>query len=145
PLELLFTVDEETGLTGAARLQPGFVESKTLMNLDSEEEGALYVGCSGGKDTIGSFKAALEPAPRNAAAYRLMVKGLKGGHSGLEIDKNRGNAIKILNRCLMQLALLGVRLSSVEGGNKRNAIPRECEALLLVPKAKSAQAMRLVG
>ncbi|MBI1807439.1 MAG: aminoacyl-histidine dipeptidase [Ignavibacteria bacterium] len=136
PLEFLFTVDEETGLTGAHNLQGDFLESKTLLNLDSEEEGSLYVGCSGGKDTLGTWKVEFEKAPAESTAARLSVKGLRGGHSGLEIDKGRGNAIKILNRVLIRLSDLGVRLSLVEGGNKRNAIPRECEAVVFVPSKK---------
>ena len=151
PLELLFTIDEETGLTGASNLTRGFLESKTLLNLDSEEEGALYVGCSGGRDTLGTFAISFERAPKNTMAVKLQVKGLKGGHSGLEIDKNRGNAIKMLNRVLMSLSAepaaggLGCRLSAIEGGNKRNAIPRECEALVFVPKNKLTGARHIVG
>jgi dipeptidase D len=134
PLEFLFTIDEEVGLGGASNLQPGFIESKTLMNLDSEEEGALYVGCSGGMDTVGRWELDMESAPSGSVAATIKVNGLRGGHSGLEIDKNRGNAIKILNRTLLRLEDLGVRLSSIHGGNKRNAIPRECEAVCFVPK-----------
>jgi len=145
PLEFLFTIDEETGLTGAHNLKGDFIESKTLLNLDSEEEGALYVGCSGGRDTIGTLKCAYEGPPRGSVPMSLQVKGLKGGHSGLEIDKNRGNAIKIMNRTLQKLANAGVRLSSIKGGNKRNAIPRECEALVFIPASKSSQAHALVG
>jgi dipeptidase D len=133
PLEFVFTIDEETGLTGAAGLQPGFVESRTLMNLDSEEEGAIYVGCSGGRDTIGTWKSATDPSPAGAVAAELKVTGLKGGHSGLEIDKGRGNAVKIANRAVLALAELGARLSSLEGGDKHNAIPRETEAQVYVP------------
>ena len=146
PLEFLFTVDEETGLTGAHNLQPGFVESRTLMNLDSEEEGALYVGCAGGKDTTGTWKVDCEKAPATMAALEVKVTGLRGGHSGLEIDKGRGNAIKILNRLLIALGdRCGARLSTFNGGNKRNAIPRECMALVFVPKAKLADAKALVN
>ncbi len=145
PLELLFTVDEETGLTGAHHLQPGFVESRTLLNLDSEEEGALYVGCAGGRDTVARWPAAYEAAPAGAVALDLTVAGLRGGHSGLEIDKGRGNAIKILNRILIALAdACGARLASVNGGNKRNAIPREASALVLVPRTRLAAAQALV-
>jgi len=133
PLEFVFTIDEETGLTGAAGLQPGFVESRTLMNLDSEEEGAIYVGCSGGRDTIGTWKSATDASPAGAVAATLKVTGLKGGHSGLEIDKGRGNAVKIANRAVLVLAGLGGRLASIEGGDKHNAIPRETEALVYVP------------
>ncbi|HVM42139.1 MAG TPA: aminoacyl-histidine dipeptidase [Gemmatimonadales bacterium] len=133
PLEFVFTIDEETGLTGAAGLEPGFVESRTLMNLDSEEEGALYVGCSGGRDTIGTWKLATDASPAGAVQGLLHVTGLKGGHSGLEIDKGRGNAVKIANRAVLALAELGGRLASIEGGDKHNAIPREAEAVVYVP------------
>jgi dipeptidase D len=136
PLEFLFSVDEETGLTGASNLQPGFLESKTLINLDSEEEGAIYVGCSGGRDTNATWKVQFEKAPAHTIPAMIRVGGLKGGHSGLEIDKGRGNAIKILNRALLAVSEFGARLSSIEGGNKRNAIPREAEAIVFIPKAK---------
>lgn len=136
PLEFLFTVDEETGLTGATNLSNDFLVSTTLMNLDSEEEGALYVGCSGGKDTIAVWKLATEATPAGCVAADLKVTGLKGGHSGLEIDKGRGNAIKIANRVILGIADLGARIASIQGGNKHNAIPRETEALLFVPKKK---------
>jgi dipeptidase D len=145
PLEFLFTVDEETGLTGATNLAPGFVVSKTLMNLDSEEEGALYVGCSGGRDTIGIWKLQLEASPAGTTAGQLKVTGLRGGHSGLEIDKGRGNAIKIINRGLLGLAELGARISKIDGGNKHNAIPREAEALVFVPAKKWNDAVALVA
>jgi dipeptidase D len=145
PLEFLFTVDEETGLTGASNLKPGYVQSKTLMNLDSEEEGALYVGCSGGRNTVGTWKAVLENAPGKTKCVKIHVKGLKGGHSGLEIDKGRGNSIKILNRVLLALDKIGVRMAGFEGGNKSNAIPREAEALVYVPAAKMRQANKLVS
>ena len=144
PLEFLFTIDEETGLTGASSLRPDFLESRTLINLDSEEEGALYVGCSGGKDTRASWKLSTEAAPRGSVAALLKVGGLKGGHSGLEIDKGRGNALKILNRVLIALGETGARLSSIEGGNKHNAIPREAEALLFIPEKARAKAAGIV-
>ena len=145
PLEFLFTVDEETGLTGANSLEPGFLQSKTLLNLDSEEEGALYVGCSGGRDSHGHWKADFEPAPAGCVAAELRVRGLKGGHSGLEIDKGRGNAIKILNRVLLALAGRGARLSAISGGNKHNAIPREAEALIALPGKRLKGATQLVA
>jgi len=145
PLELLFTVDEETGLTGASNLEPGFVTSRTLLNLDSEEEGHLYVGCSGGRDTLGTWKASFEAAPAGCVAGELKVAGLRGGHSGLEIDKNRGNAVKMINRVLIRLATLGARLATLDGGNKHNAIPREAEALVFIPKKKWDQAVAVVA
>jgi dipeptidase D len=144
PLELLFTIDEETGLTGANHLEPGFLASKTLMNLDSEEEGALYVGCSGGKDTTAAWSVQFEPPSAAMTGLELRVTGLKGGHSGLEIDKGRGNALKILNRVLIALGEQGARLAKIDGGNKRNAIPREAQAVVYVPKAKRDAAVTLV-
>jgi dipeptidase D len=144
PMEFLFTTDEETGLTGAHNLQPGFLKSKTLLNLDSEEEGALYVGCSGGRDTMGTWALDTEAAPAGTAGLEIKVGGLRGGHSGLEIDKGRGNAIKILNRALLALDALGARLSFIEGGNKRNAIPREAEALVYLPSKAWPEAEKAV-
>jgi len=138
PLEFLFTVEEETGLTGAKTLQPDFLESKTLLNLDSEEEGELYVGCAGGRDTTGTWAVTFEPAPAGAVPIEVKVTGLRGGHSGLEIDKGRGNALKILNRAAGLVADLGGRLSKMNGGSKRNAIPRDAQAVMFVPKAKVA-------
>jgi dipeptidase D len=140
PLELLFTVDEETGLTGANSLQPDFVTCRTLINLDSEEEGALFVGCSGGKDTVGVWNLETDPAPRSSTAVAVRVRGLKGGHSGLEIDKGRGNALKIMNRVLVCLGDFGARISSINGGNKRNAIPRDADAILFLPENKLREA-----
>jgi dipeptidase D len=136
PLEFLFTVDEETGLTGAQSLQPGFLASRILLNLDSEEEGELYVGCSGGRDTTGHWPLALDPAPAAATAGVLAVTGLKGGHSGMEIHQGRGNAIKTLGRALRLLDALGARMVNIQGGSKRNAIPREAEATLWLPAKK---------
>jgi dipeptidase D len=138
PLEFLFTVDEETGLTGASHLEPGFVTSRILLNLDSEEEGELYVGCAGGRDTEGQWPATFEPAPKGMAAWSITIGGLRGGHSGLEIDKNRGNALKILNRLLLVAADSGARVSTMHGGNKRNAIPRDASATICMPAAKAA-------
>ena len=145
PLEFLFTIDEETGLTGAHNLQPGFLKSTILLNLDSEEEGALYVGCSGGRDTMGTWALDTEAAPAGTAGLEIKVGGLRGGHSGLEIDKGRGNAIKLLTRVLLQLAPLGARLARIDGGNKRNAIPRDAVALVFVPKKKLDEARAIVA
>lgn len=145
PLEFLFTVDEETGLTGANNLQLGFIESKILINLDSEEEGEIYIGCAGGKNTIGYWKATYESIDAKYAPAIIKVKGLKGGHSGLEIDKGRGNSIKMLNRILLELDKIGVRIASVEGGNKSNAIPREAEAMVYVPIKKLNDASAIVS
>lgn len=145
PLEFLFTIDEETGLTGANNLEPGLLKSQTLLNLDSEEEGALYVGCSGGRDSTGTWKFEGEPAPAGTVGVELKVGGLRGGHSGLEIDKGRGNAIKIINRVIMALGAVGARLARIDAGNKRNAIPRDAVALLFIPKKKLDEAMAIVS
>jgi dipeptidase D len=143
PLEFLFTVDEETGLTGAGFLMPGFVESRILLNLDSEEEGEIFVGCAGGRDTSGTWKVNFVRAPGGSVPMRLKVQGLIGGHSGLEIDKGRGNSIKMLARALYELHEIGARLAHIEGGSKRNAIPREAEALVFVPKQKARKAQAI--
>lgn len=145
PLEFLFTVDEETGLTGASNMKGDLLESRTLLNLDSEEEGAVYVGCSGGKNTTGTWKAEFDTVPANHLPIHIVVKGLKGGHSGLEIDKGRGNSIKILNRVLIALADIGGRISAIHGGNKTNAIPREAEAVVFIPKKKLDEATAIVN
>ncbi len=145
PLEFLFTVDEETGLTGANNLQPGFLRSKILLNLDSEDEGELYVGCSGGRDNTGTWMAAWDDAPAGGTGLLITVKGLRGGHSGLEIHTGRGNALKVVTRVLLGLASLGARVAKIEGGNKRNAIPREAEAIVWLPKARTQAAADLVA
>jgi dipeptidase D len=145
PLEFLFTVDEETGLTGASNLGSDFLTSKTLLNLDSEEEGHLYVGCSGGRNTMASWKLETESAGAALIPAELKVSGLRGGHSGLEIDKNRGNSIKITVRVLQPLSLLGVRLATIVGGNKHNAIPREAAAVVYVPKKSWDSATKTVA
>ncbi len=140
PLEFLMTIDEESGLTGAKNLDPELVRSRILLNLDSEEEGALYVGCSGGRDTLASWDLQVEDLPEKMQAFTLRVSGLRGGHSGLDIDKQRGNAIKILGRFLLEVEKLGVRVATLNGGNKRNAIPREAVAAGFIPKPKWAEA-----
>jgi dipeptidase D len=146
PLEMLFTIDEESGLTGAQRLEPGLLRSRILLNLDSEEEGEIFVGCAGGMDTQGAWTVAREPARPNVLALDLRVTGLRGGHSGIEIDKGRGNALKILNRVLLALAEgAGARLVEIRGGNKRNAIPREAFATVCVPKSRAGRARKLVA
>jgi len=133
PIECLFTIDEETGLTGAFELQPGFLESDILLNLDSEDEGELYIGCAGGQDTMAWLPFDKEEVPEGYAAYKIKVSGLKGGHSGDEINKGLGNANKILNRFLWESREeLGLLLSHFDGGNLRNAIAREAFAVVLV-------------
>ncbi len=126
PIECLFTVDEETGLTGAFEMKPGFFTSKILLNLDSEDEGEFFIGCAGGVDTVITFAYEREKVPSDFIAYKLTVKGLKGGHSGDDIDKGLGNSIKIINRFLWKSSnKFDLRISQLDGGNLRNAIPRE--------------------
>ena len=130
PLELLCTIDEETGMTGVNELQPKFIKGKTLLNMDSEEDGAFYVGCSGGQDTAGIFNLEYTRTRKNYAAYELMVTGLKGGHSGLDIIQQRANSIKLLGQLLSQLNV-NFQIAKISGGSLRNAIPREAEAVIL--------------
>lgn len=135
PIECLFTVDEETGLTGAAALQPGFITGKILLNLDSEDEGEIFVGCAGGIDTVATTIYNKKPIPINHATYLLKVSGLKGGHSGDDIHKGLGNSNKILNRFLWYASKeFKIRISEINGGNLRNAIPREAWAVIMVPQ-----------
>ncbi len=126
PLEFLFTVDEETGLTGAFNLKKGFIKGKLLINLDSEDFGVIYIGCAGGGNS--TIKLPLKYENADGKGYRIFVKGLKGGHSGVEIHKGRANAIKLLARVIYNL---NARISSVEGGDKHNAIPREAVAVVM--------------
>ncbi|HED08705.1 MAG TPA: aminoacyl-histidine dipeptidase [Ignavibacteria bacterium] len=144
PLEILMTIDEETGLTGASNLEPGFISGKILLNLDSEEDGAFYVGCSGGFDTVAEFDIDRTNNPEGNRNYKLVVTGLKGGHSGLDIEKGRGNAIKILSRTLNVLESTGFYIVKIEGGNLRNAIPREAEAIISIDPANENEAMQVV-
>jgi dipeptidase D len=135
PLECLFTVDEETGLTGAFGLEPGLLKSRILLNLDSEDDGEFFIGCAGGKDTVIELPISAEPAPNGYKSFRLKVSGLQGGHSGDDIHRNRGNANKILNRFLWESDLkFGIRVSYMEGGNLRNAIAREASGIFLIPE-----------
>ena len=132
PLECLFTVDEETGLTGAFALKPGFMTGDILINLDSEDEGELFIGCAGGANTTAEFTYQPVSAPQDYFYFRVTVKGLTGGHSGDDINKGRGNAIKILNRFLWDLnERYGLLVASLEGGNLRNAIAREANAVIV--------------
>ncbi|MCB1182615.1 aminoacyl-histidine dipeptidase [bacterium] len=135
PIEVLLTVDEERGLTGAAGVQAGFFASRTMINLDSEEDDAIFVGCAGGRDTQYTLKNKTARAPKNGGGRKITVMGLKGGHSGLNIHEHRGNAIKILTRALVEASeLMELRLVEINGGSMRNAIPREAEAKVVIPK-----------
>jgi len=133
-LECLFTVDEETGLTGAKGLKPGFLKGRILLNLDSEDEGELFIGCAGGKDTRVYMNYSRVAVNYDFTGFQIQVSGLQGGHSGDDINKGRGNAIKILNRLLWSSShLFEVRVSEIDGGNLRNAIAREAYANIIVP------------
>lgn len=140
PLELLFTIDEETGLTGAASLNGQMLKGRRLLNLDSEEEGELYVGCSGGADSTLTLPLENGPTPADSRAVQIRISGLKGGHSGIDIQLQRGNAVKLLARALLSVSSdMAFRLASLEGGNKHNAIPREASATAVLPQADKAQ------
>jgi dipeptidase D len=133
PIECLFTVDEETGLTGAFALKPDFLKGMTLLNLDSEDEGQLFIGCAGGKSTTISFEYSVDAVLAGASAYKISVTGLKGGHSGDEINKGLGNAVKILNRLLWTSAgKTGLRIHDINAGNLHNAIAREGFATVVI-------------
>lgn len=137
PLECLFTVAEETGLNGAFGLQPGFLQSQILINLDSEDEGELYIGCAGGIDLTAWFDYLKEYVPDGHIAVKLSIRGLVGGHSGDDIHKGFGNANKILSRFLWEYAdEFDLHLSLFDGGNLRNAIAREAEAIITLPSVK---------
>ncbi len=136
PVECLFTVDEETGLNGAFGLKPGFMAGKKLINLDSEDDGVLFIGCAGGMNSKFMFRHSLVEAPSNYFYFRVTVKGLQGGHSGDDIEKGRGNANHLLARYLHQLLNESeVLLHAFDGGNLSNAIPREATCLAGVPYA----------
>lgn len=135
PIECLFTVDEETGLSGAEALSADVLKSRILLNLDSEDEGEIFIGCAGGIDTVAKLPYDKEETPE-APAFKIMVKGLKGGHSGDDINKGLACANKILNRILWSLDKeMDLRLSCFEGGNLRNAIAREANATFVVAQA----------
>lgn len=135
-IEGLFTIDEETGMTGAFGLEGGLLKGDILLNLDSEEEGDLCVGCAGGTNANIKFKYSEEAVPADVQALKVTVKGLKGGHSGVDIHLERANSNKILNRILWHANKnMGLRLASIDGGSLRNAIPRESTAVITLPKA----------
>lgn len=132
PLELLFTVDEETGLTGASNLDASMLQGRTLLNLDSEEHGALFIGCAGGAGTVAHLQADLHPVRAGLTPMRVTVRGACGGHSGMDIHLGRANALLLLRDALSRAASQGIELAlaSFSGGSKHNAIPREAEALV---------------
>lgn len=139
PLEVLITVDEETGLTGANNFKGGILRGKYLLNLDSEEEGVLTIGCAGGLDTLVTRILGMKDSDPGKKGYRLKVYGLRGGHSGTDINRGRGNSICLLARVLYRLIPeLGLDLASIDGGNKRNAIPREAFAVVMAAPEQEA-------
>ena len=145
PIECLFTVDEETGLSGAEALSADVLKSRILLNLDSEDEGEIFIGCAGGIDTVAKLPYDKEETP-DAPAFKIMVKGLKGGHSGDDINKGLACANKILNRILWSLDKeMDLRLSCFEGGNLRNAIAREANATFVVAQADVELMKEIVG
>ncbi|MBN1772317.1 MAG: aminoacyl-histidine dipeptidase [Deltaproteobacteria bacterium] len=146
PLEVLMTVDEESGMTGARALPPELVRGRMMLNLDSEEDGTLYVGCAGGGNSVFRMLLRREPPLRGFKAFRLEVTGLRGGHSGLNIHENRANAVKLLARVLHEAVFrCSLRLGALEGGNKHNAIPREAFATVFVPTRKERELRALVA
>jgi dipeptidase D len=131
-LEALFTIDEETGMTGALALKGGLLNAQIMLNLDTEDDNELTIGCAGGVDVTATGKYAQE-APKNKSAFKVTVKGLTGGHSGMDIHRGRGNANKIMNRLLWSLTNdLKIEIASVDGGSLRNAIPRESVSVITV-------------
>lgn len=147
PLELLFTLDEETGLTGAQRLDGSMLQGRTMLNLDSEEDGVIFAGCAGGADTHLLLTPKTTAAPSGTTAHAVEVGGLRGGHSGLNIHENRGNAIKVLVRLLDRMAASGVAydLATLEGGSAHNAIPREARAVIHLPDGGDAELDKVLG
>ncbi len=137
PIEVLVTVDEERGLTGARGVKPGFFTAKRMINLDSEEDHAITIGCAGGRDTDFELALTQARAPKDSTARKVVVAGLLGGHSGVEIYRNRGNALRILARLLhAAMGDMDVRVVSLEGGSVRNAIPKSATATVVIPAAK---------
>ena len=131
PIECFVTVDEETGMTGAFAVKEGFLSGKILLNLDSEDEGQIFIGCAGGKNTVATFCFTPEAAPSTLTYFKIVVTGLNGGHSGSDIHKGLGNANKLLVRFLYRLRMEhDYTLAAIDGGNLHNAIPREASAII---------------
>ena len=145
PLELLCTIDEETGMTGVGALQSGFISGKTLLNMDSEEDGAFYVGCCGGQDTLGIYEIQTTDIKEGFEPYELMITGLKGGHSGLDIHQQRANAIKLLARLLHRFEGIKYKIADINGGSLRNAIPREAEVTLLINPSDETKVKEVIS
>ena len=136
-IEALFTIDEETGMTGALNLKAGILKGSILLNLDTEQDDEIDIGCAGGIDVTAIGNYQMEELPADYSAWRISVKGLNGGHSGMDIHKGLGNANKIMNRLLYKgFELFGLAVSEINGGSLRNAIPRESESIITLPKNK---------
>jgi dipeptidase D len=145
PLELLFTVDEETGLTGVNNLEKNFITGRLLLNLDTEEDGAFYVGCAGGVDTAGKFTIEYDKLKNGYEPYNIFISGLKGGHSGINISDGRANSIKLLGLLLNRLREYRPQYSLIEGGSKRNAIPRESQSKLFLNPAYESNIREIIN
>lgn len=146
PLEVLLTIDEETGMTGAFGLKKGELKGEILINLDSETEGELYVGCAGGLDGVITMNYRQTAVPAGMKGYQIVITGLNGGHSGMDIILGRANANKLMTRILTAATeKCGIRLASFMGGNLRNAIPREAVAVVAVPEANDKALTKLVN
>ena len=136
-IEALFTIDEETGMTGALNLKANILKGSILLNLDTEQDDEIDIGCAGGIDVTATGNYQIEELPADYSAWRISVKGLNGGHSGMDIHKGLGNANKIMNRLLYKgFELFGLAVSEINGGSLRNAIPRESESIITLPKNK---------
>lgn len=144
PIEALLTIDEETGMTGAFGLEAGVLKGDILLNLDSETEGELYVGCAGGIDGTFVFDYKKESTPVGLSAFALNVTGLKGGHSGMDIILGRANANKVLFRLFKALEKVNIRISEINGGSLRNAIPREAFSTIAIPTDKVSEAKAII-
>ena len=145
PLEFVFTIDEETGLTGASEFPAGLLKSKYFLNLDNEDEGTLCIGCSGGVKTTARRKVGLHPAGAGSA-WRIKVSGLKGGHSGVDIHQGRGNALRIMGGVLQVLLdRLPIEIAEINGGSAQNAIPREAAAVVLADPSRESELRSIVA
>ena len=146
PIEVLVTYDEETGMSGAEALKPGLLKGDILLNLDSEDENELCIGCAGGLDAEADFKYKSLPVPAGYVGYKIDIKGLSGGHSGMDISLYRANANKLMVRALIPLIeRYGAKVADFTGGSLRNAIPFEADALVAIPAEKATAALRLVS
>ncbi len=144
PLEFVFTIDEERGLTGASEFQGGVLKARYFLNLDGEEKGTLCIGCSGGVNTTAKRKVGLR-SPGSGNAYKIKVSGLKGGHSGVDIHLGRGNAIRVLGGMVQRIVeKLGAEVADLKGGSARNVIPREASAVVVMDSAREAELKQLV-